>query len=268
MQRSPQPRARRFIIADEAALAARDVHGQRDRRVVARHDQQAVQQRLEPHAPALRQQPDPRTPCSSSAALRDPHRLGRPRPLDHDQRGHDLRQARDRQHAQRIAAPEHLAGVDVEHEPGARRLAQLHVEGVHAGEVDAGRGLASSAARPRGESGAARGGVCTASGSRRGAVGPRRRRRSQVDRGRDGQRRQQQRHASRPPATRRPPAGRRPSGPRDRSAPAPTHRVGATTAPRARRSRAARAPSRDDHPQDVDAALDRARDREADQQAR
>ena len=90
----------------------------------------------------LRQQPDPR-PRVVQRRLRDLDPLRRPRPLDHDQRGHDLRQARDRQHPQRAASPEHLAVVEVEHEPRPRRLAQRQ-----SGTRRPRRGRRPAAARP------------------------------------------------------------------------------------------------------------------------
>ena len=135
--RAGQPPPARAAVHQphEAVLVARHVHRERDRRVVARHDQQSVQQRLGPHPAALRQHPDA-GPLVVERRLRDPHRLVRPRAVDHDQRGHDLRQARDRQHARRVVAPEHVAAVDVEHQPRARRLAQRQVEGVDSVERD------------------------------------------------------------------------------------------------------------------------------------
>ena len=44
------------------------------------------------------------------------------RALDHEQRGHHLRQAGDRQHAVGLAAPQDLAGVEVEEQAAARRV--------------------------------------------------------------------------------------------------------------------------------------------------
>jgi hypothetical protein len=113
----------------EAALGPGEVPRQRDRRIVARHDQQSVQERLEPHAPAAWQQADARPrvvqrrPC-------DAHGVVRVAPLHDEQGGHDLREARHRQDEQRPVAPQHVARVHVEHEPGARRAPKPHVEGV------------------------------------------------------------------------------------------------------------------------------------------
>ena len=159
---SPHLRARSVHQPHEAVLVARHVHRERDRRVVPRHDQQSVQQRLGPHAAALRQHPDA-GPLVVERRLRDPHRLVRPGAVDHDQRGHDLRQARDRQHARRVVAPEHIAAVDVEHQPRARRLAQRQVEGVDSVERDVGHRLAPVFGRRRRLCGT--GSVCAAIGS-------------------------------------------------------------------------------------------------------
>ena len=74
--------------------------------------------------------PIPRPPCSSSAAcvILDPRR--RPRSLDHDQCGHDLRQARDRQHPQRVASPEHLVARRSNTSPARGGLRSAQVERV------------------------------------------------------------------------------------------------------------------------------------------
>ena len=57
------------------------------------------EQRLDAHVLALRQQPDARAACSASAAWVIRTCSSGVRVLDHEQRGHDLREARDRQHA-------------------------------------------------------------------------------------------------------------------------------------------------------------------------
>ena len=68
--------------------------------------------------------------------------------LDGQQPGHELRQARDRPHARRAAAPQHAAVGEVERDPGRRRGVQAQVrQQRRAREVDA-RGAGRLGQRP------------------------------------------------------------------------------------------------------------------------
>jgi hypothetical protein len=125
----------------EAALGAGEMHRERDGRVVPRHDQQAVQERLQPDALPARQEADPRAAVAERRA-RDPDRVARAAPLHGQERGHDLREACHRQHEQRPLAPEDVAGVHVEDEPCQRGMAQANMECVDPGERHRGGGLA------------------------------------------------------------------------------------------------------------------------------
>ena len=141
VQLSPSAAGAPVHQRDEAPLVAGHVVGERDRRVVARHEQQAVQQRLEPHPPPARQQPDAGSLVAQRGG-RDPHR------------GRAARRARSRAAAvmifvrlaigstlQRPVAPEHRAAPHVEEKPGARRLLERDLDAVRAGERHLGHGL-------------------------------------------------------------------------------------------------------------------------------
>ena len=94
--------------------------GQRDGGVVARGQQQPVEHRLELDALALGQHADGRALVGERLLGHADLGVGR-RALDHDQRGHHLGQAGDRQHPVGLAAPQDLAGVEVEEQAAARR---------------------------------------------------------------------------------------------------------------------------------------------------
>ena len=121
-------------LPHEAPLGAGYVLGERYRRIVARHHQQAVEQRLEPHAPAAREHPD-RLAAGSAARPRviRTGSFGRVRSTTSSAVMIFVRLAIGTA-PQRSPAPEHLAAANVEDEPGPRRLAQLDLEGVGAGQ--------------------------------------------------------------------------------------------------------------------------------------
>ena len=120
----------------EAGHRAGAVLRERDRGVVARHEQQPVQKRLELDLLAARQHADRRAGRARRAA-RDPHALVRILALDDQQRGHHLREARDRQPAVRVAAPQHAPRAHVEQQAGARLAHEAQLHRVRAGQVDA-----------------------------------------------------------------------------------------------------------------------------------
>ena len=127
MQPSPSRAASWFMRATKRVDAAGDVLGERDRGVVAGRQQQAVEHALERHAASERQHADLRA-GHVDGLPRDEHaRIGRGG-LDGHERGHHLGEARDRQPRVGVALPQHLAGREVEQQPGAR--------GVREGEVD------------------------------------------------------------------------------------------------------------------------------------
>jgi hypothetical protein len=109
------------------------MHGEGDRGVVAGHDQHPVEERLEAHPPATREHPHPGARVVQGGG-RDPDGVVRPAAFDREQRGHDLRQARHREHEHRPAPPQHVARVHVEHQPRPRRSLEPHVEGVNPSE--------------------------------------------------------------------------------------------------------------------------------------
>ena len=129
----PPPGGARVHESHEAALAPREMHGQGDRSVVAGDDQHPVEERLEAHPPAAREQSHPGARVVQRG-WRDPDGVVRPAALDSEQRGHDLRQARHRKHDHRSPPPEHVARVHVEHQPRPWRSPESHVEGVNPSE--------------------------------------------------------------------------------------------------------------------------------------
>jgi hypothetical protein len=80
--------------ADEGAHGARVVLGESDGRVVARDQQQPVEEGVEPHALAQGQHPHARAPVGERSAG-DRHALSRAMPLGDDQRREHLGQAGD-----------------------------------------------------------------------------------------------------------------------------------------------------------------------------
>ena len=86
-----------------------------------------------------------------SAALRDAHAVVAAEALDREQAGHELREARDRAHAGRAAAPQHPPAVEIERD--ARRRARGAGTGTAAATAASGRRAPRpadrAAARPR-----------------------------------------------------------------------------------------------------------------------
>ena len=143
-----QPRA--LVHALHPGLdGSRAADGERDGGVVAGGDHQTLQQPLGAHATA-RQQAAHVRPAGMVGDPRDPHAVARAEALDRQQARHELRQARDRQHACRTAAPQHAAVVEVEGEARRRCRVQPQVgQQRRRGEVDArrARGLGQRADR-------------------------------------------------------------------------------------------------------------------------
>ena len=121
--RAPKPHGVRLGVhlGDEAILRAGDVLRERDRGVVARRQQQPVEQGSLRHALA----PGKQAYAGAGEVRRLPRdqdpvaRLG---VGDDDERGHHLGQAGDRQHTLRRSLPQHRSRVDVEQQAASQVL--------------------------------------------------------------------------------------------------------------------------------------------------
>ena len=134
--RAVQAQLRGAVVhqAHEVRHAPRRVLCERDGGVVARDQHQAVEQRLELDVLALREHTDRRA-GRARCTPGDAHAVMCVLALHHDQRGHHLREARDRQPPLGIAPPQDPAGAHVEQHSGARLAHEAQLHGVGAREV-------------------------------------------------------------------------------------------------------------------------------------
>ena len=111
----------RVHLVDEGVHRARDVFGERHRGVVGRLEQERVEELVDAD-PLPLDQPEPRDARDLSAGglLADRDDVGEVRALDHQERGHDLRDARDRPALVAVQGEQHLPGVEIREDRGRR----------------------------------------------------------------------------------------------------------------------------------------------------
>ncbi len=142
MQPSPSCAASTFIAVDERADAAGHMLGERGRGVVARRQEQPVEQGLGRHVLAKRQHADLRA-GRIDGLLGDQYRGVGSRGADHAQRGHQLREAGHVQALQRIELPQHATVAQVEQQACAWRVAEARLHRIaRAAEVKRQRSFA------------------------------------------------------------------------------------------------------------------------------
>ena len=273
MQSSPQSRARRFI----SPTKRRSVPARCTASAIAASLPDTISSPFSSVSSRTRfprgSRPDARARVVERR-LRDPHRLVRMAPLDHEQRGHDLRQARDRQHAAWAAARHSTSPVSTSNTSparGGRRRWRWNASTPASG--DGGRGLALD--QRRGLAGRRRARPAWAArpppAARAAPRGPRRRPNEQIGGRRDRHRRREDREDARSADRRASGGGRRAGparGPAGPASPAPSHRAAvASTGRPARRCRAAPARSPRRTTRTSIPSFDRDRDRQEGEQA-